>query len=111
MPTHFGVRLWRFIIAAFIGQNEDVGPNSAYVGVHFDLQIEIWRLELPDIVFTVAQAFNELPDIFNAPGCGAGAKLHRFGITTGSAALPPRAFANGDAGQNLGQTNKAEFGE
>ena len=88
---------------------QTLGKTVQNVRTHHGLPTE--RNELSDIGFTVAQALNKLPDIFNAPSCGARAKLHRLGITTGSAALPPGAFANGDAGQNLGQTDKAEFGE
>ena len=90
---------------------QTLGKTVQNVGVHERLQVSTGRHELPGIAFTVAQMFNQFFNIFHAPSRGSRAELHRLGVAACSAALPPGAFANGDAGQNLGQTDKAEFGE
>lgn len=55
----------------------------------------------------VADALDERSDIFGSPYSCTGAELDRFGETAGAASLPPGAFADGENGKNLGQTEKA----
>lgn len=57
-----------------------------------------------------AKAPHEVGDVLDPPcGC-AGAKFNGLGITPSAAAFPPRAFADGNNGQHLGKTKKAECG-
>jgi hypothetical protein len=50
---------------------------------------------------------DESPNIFDPPYRGAGAKFHWFGVAPSAAALPPRTSADGNEGENLGQTKIA----
>lgn len=53
---------------------------------------------------------DERGDVFGPPNGSAGAELDRLGITPGTAALPPCAFADWEDGKNLVQTEKAGRG-
>ena len=57
-----------------------------------------------------AGVFDERPDFLRFPNGSAGAELDGPGETAGAASLPPCAFADGDDGKDLGQTEKADRG-
>lgn len=50
-------------------------------------------------------------DVLGPPHGGAGAELDRLGVTPGAAPLPPRTFADGKNGEDLGKTEKARCGD
>ena len=54
---------------------------------------------------------DECDDLLGPPHGSAGAKLDRLGKTACAAALPPCAFADGDDGKDLGQTEKTVSGD
>lgn len=54
-----------------------------------------------------SRVFYERSDVFRPPDSGTGAELYRLGITSGTATLPPGAFADGNKGQDLRETKKA----
>ena len=58
-----------------------------------------------------ASLVDERGDLFCPPDGCAWAEFDRPGKTADSAALPPCAFADGDDGQNLWQTEKAVSGD
>ena len=59
----------------------------------------------------VVDAGNKRGNVFRLPvGC-AWAEFYRLGIAARAAAFPPRAFADGEDGKDLGQTKKAVSGD
>ena len=63
------------------------------------------------IVILSAEAFHQGGDVFGPPDGGARAEFYGFGVTAGPASFPPRAFADGEDGKNLGQTEKSIGGD
>ena len=58
-----------------------------------------------------ASVIDECGYFFSPPHGSAGAELYRLGKTAGATSLPPCAFADGDDGENLRQTEKAVSGD
>ena len=54
--------------------------------------------------------FDEGGDVGRSPYRSARPQLYRFGKTAFLAALPPCAFADGEEGENLGETEKTARG-
>ncbi len=61
--------------------------------------------------FPLIQGLDEGADVFDPPHGSAGTELYGLGIAPGAAPLPPRAFADGEDGKNLGQTQKTKGGD
>lgn len=63
------------------------------------------------VLHVLLKLVDERYDVFSSPDGSAWAELDGLGIAPGTAAIPPRTFADGDDGKNLGQTEKAGCGD
>ena len=61
-------------------------------------------------ILLATDALHQRGDVFSPPDGCARAELYGFGIAPGTAAIPPRAFANGEDGEDLRQAEKAGCG-
>jgi len=62
------------------------------------------------VALLAVQTLDQGRDIRCLPDGGARAEFYGFGETPRAAAFPPRALADGEDFQNLGQTEKAVSG-
>lgn len=63
------------------------------------------------VLHVLLKLVDERYDVFSSPDGSAWAELDGLGIAPGTAAIPPRTFADGDDGKNLGKTEKAGCGD